>query len=350
MKCQCQLKRKIVLGLAALLLAAAPLWAQDAKVKPAEKSQKAPDKIVPAEKPEKIPDVVAKVNGKKITGKDYQKAYAELVGTTMGQSKQLLPPSHKDRFKEAVVERLIAAELLIQKAEQSKIAVKGSDVDGELENIKKRVGSPENYKKVLENQGMKEADLKEKIRQSLLIKTLIDRDFVSKVTITSQEAKTYYDSHPDEFKVPERVRARHIIILVPDKSGAKAKEEALAKIKEAQKQINKGEDFAEVAKKFSQDGAAQKGGDLGYFTQGQMVPEFEKVAFSLKPGKVSSIVETKFGYHLIKVEDHQKPTAHGFPDVEKKLIETLKSQKTQKDLEAYVKDLMAKAKIEKTPF
>ncbi|RPJ06519.1 MAG: hypothetical protein EHM36_06855, partial [Deltaproteobacteria bacterium] len=325
-----ELRRMIVPMLAAFFLAAAPVGAQDAKVKPAQKAEKAPDKIMPADKPEKVPDVVAKVNGKKITGKEYQKAYAELLGPMMGQSKGALPPDHKEKFKSAVVERLIIAELLIQKAEQSKVPVKSSDVDAELENIKKRMGSPENYKKALETNGIKENELKGKIRQSLLIKALIDRDIASKVTVTSQEAKTYYDSHPDEFKVPERVRARHIIVLVPDKSAAKAKEEAMAKIKEAQKQINKGEDFAEVAKKFSQDGAAQKGGDLGYFTQGQMVPEFEKVAFSLKPGKVSSIVETKFGYHLIKVEDHQKPTTQGFPDVEKRLIENLKSQKTQK--------------------
>lgn len=330
------LRRMVVPALAAFLLSAEPIWAQEAKVKPAEKA-------------EKVPDVVVKVNGKKIMGKEYLRAYAELAAM-MAQSKEPLPPSHKERFKEAIIENLIARELLIQKAEQSKIAVKSSDVDGELENLKKRVGSPENYKKVLENQGMKEADLRERIRRSLLIKGLIDRDVMSKVQISSQEAKTYYDSHADEFKVPERVKARHIIVLVPDKNATKAKEEALAKIKEAQKQINKGGDFAEVAKKYSQDGAAQQGGDLGYFTRGQMVPEFEKAAFSLKPGKVSDIVETKLGYHLIKVEEHQKATTQGFPDVEKRLIELLKNQKTQKDLQAYVKDLMAKAKIEKTQF
>jgi peptidyl-prolyl cis-trans isomerase C len=344
------LRRMIVPMLAAFLLAAAPLWAQNAKVKPAEKADKASGKITPAEKAEKIPEVVAKVNGKKIKGKEYQKAYAQMVGNMMAQSKQPVPPSHNERLKEAVVENLIGSELLIQKAEQSKIPVKTSDVDLELENIRKRVGSPENYKKALETQGMKESELKERVRQSLLVKGLIDRDVVSKISITSQEAKTYYDSHPDEFKVPERVKARHIIALVPDKGAAKAKEEALAKIKEAQKQINKGEDFAEVAKKFSQDGTAQQGGDLGYFSQGQMVPEFEKVAFSLKPGKVSDIVETKYGYHLIKVEDHQKAATQGFPEVEKRLIDVLKSQKTQKDLQTYVKDLMAKAKIEKTQF
>jgi len=343
--------RKIVVPmLTAFLLTAAPIWAQDAKVKPAEKAGKASDKIKPAEKVEKIPDVVAKVNGKKITGKEYQKAYAQLVGNMMAQSKEPFPPSHMEKFKEAVVENLIRIELLIQKAEQSKIPVKSADIDGELENIKKPMGSPENYKKALETQGMKESELKERIRQSLLVKGLIDRDVASKITVTSQEAKTYYDSHPDEFKVPERVRARHIIVLVPDKNAAKAKEEGLAKIKEAQKQINKGEDFGEVAKKFSQDGAAQKGGDLGYFNQGQMVPEFEKVAFSLKPGKVSDIVETKYGYHLIKVEDHQKATTQGFPEVEKRLMDVLKNQKIQKDLQAYVKDLTAKAKIEKTQF
>jgi peptidyl-prolyl cis-trans isomerase C len=344
------LKRIIAPMLATFFLAAGPLWAQDAKGKPAEKGLTPPPKAAPAEKPEKIPDVVAKVNGKKITGKDYQKAYAELLAPMMGQLKGPLPPDHKEKFKAAVVERLIATEVLIQKAEQSKVPVKSSDVDTELENVRKRVGSPENLKKALEAQGMKESDLKEKIRQSLLVKGLIDRDIVSKVTVTSQDAKTYYDSHPDEFKVPERVRARHIIILVPEKSPAKEKEEALAKIKEAQKLVNKGDDFAEVARKFSQDGAAQKGGDLGYFSQGQMVPEFEKVAFSLKPGKVSSIVETKFGYHLIKVEDHQKAGTQGFPEAEKRLMDVLKNQKTQKELQAYVKDLTAKAKIEKTQF
>jgi peptidyl-prolyl cis-trans isomerase C len=345
-----QLRKRIMPLIAALLVVAGAVWAQDAKVKPAQKTPKAPDKIAAPEKAEKIPDVVAKVNGKKITGKEYQRAYAEMLAPMMSRGQGTVPPDHREKFKGMIIERLIAIELLAQKAEQSKVAVKGADIDTELENIKKRFGSDENYKKFLESQGMKESDLKDRARQNLLIKGLIDRDISGKTAVTSQEAKTYYDSHPDEFKVPERVRARHIIVLVPDKTPAKAKDEALAKIKEAEKLIKKGEDFAEVAKKFSQDGAAQRGGDLGYFSQGQMVPEFEKVAFSLKPGKVSSIVETKFGYHLIKVEDHQKATTQGFPEVEKKLLDNLKGQKTQKELQAYVKDLTEKAKIEKTQF
>ncbi len=101
-----------------------------------------------------------------------------------------------------------------------------------------------------------------------------------------------------------------------------------------------------MAKQVSQDGTAQRGGDLGYFSRGQMVPEFEKAAFSLEKGKVSQVVETKFGYHLIKLEDKKEARTLGFQEVEPKIAEFLRQKKGEEQLKAYVDNLKSQAKIE----
>jgi peptidyl-prolyl cis-trans isomerase C len=111
--------------------------------------------------------------------------------------------------------------------------------------------------------------------------------------------------------------------------------------------LQKGEDFASLAKEFSQCPSNAKGGDLGYFQRGQMVPPFEQVAFALKPGAVSDIVETKFGYHLIKVIDKKAETTIPYKDVKEKLEQNLKREKIQKEVTLYVEKLKEKAKVEK---
>jgi len=142
------------------------------------------------------------------------------------------------------------------------------------------------------------------------------------------------------------VKASHILIKVEPKATESEKEDALKKIRDVQKKQIKGDDFAKLAKEYSQGPSNAKGGDLGYFKRGQMVPAFEEVAFKLKPGEVSDIVKTRFGYHLIKVVDKKPESTVPYEEIKDRLGQYLKQEKVQKEIKQLVEKLRKDAKVE----
>jgi peptidyl-prolyl cis-trans isomerase C len=184
----------------------------------------------------------------------------------------------------------------------------------------------------------KQPKLQEQIafqRQSLLAQAMFE-NLAQGVKVDDTLIQNYYDSHKNEY---ESARARHILIRVkgapmPVAEG-KAEltdEQALAKAQDIRKRLVAGEDFAALAKAESDDtGSAQKGGDLGEFHRGMMVPPFEQAAFSLKPGDISEPVKSPFGYHIIVVQERtMKPLAEVKPDIEK----ALRPQEARKEVDA----------------
>lgn len=192
-----------------------------------------------------------------------------------------------------------------------------------------------------------EAALKYQFMRGMAIQKLIDKEFVQKVTVSDKKIKDYYDSHPEYFKQPEQVRASHILIKVDSKADEYQKAEARKALKIIQQKIEEGGDFSAIAKESSQCPSSSKGGDLGYFRQGQMVKPFQEAAFSLKPGEVSDIVETKFGYHLIKVMDKKPESTIPYKDAKNKIKQHLKGKIVQEEVGLYVAKLKEKAKVER---
>jgi peptidyl-prolyl cis-trans isomerase C len=143
------------------------------------------------------------------------------------------------------------------------------------------------------------------------------------------------------------VRASHILIGIPQNADAATKQQAKAKADALLKDLKAGKDFAATAKANSQDpGSAPNGGDLGYFEQGQMVPPFEQAAFALKPGEMSEVVETQFGYHIIKVADKQESKVVPLEEAKGQIEEYLTQQNRHAQTELFVNALRAKAKVE----
>jgi peptidyl-prolyl cis-trans isomerase C len=178
----------------------------------------------------------------------------------------------------------------------------------------------------------------EKINE--LVDTVLAQEFVTKyvfakIKVTDKEISNYYSEHKAKFEEPEMVKARHILVRVsseaePDDWGA-----AETRIREIKKRLDGGEDFAAVAQTSSEDpGSKDKGGELGFFPRGQMVPEFEKAAFALRTGEVSGPIKTAFGYHIIKVEDRKEAKSKAFDEVKEevknRLIETKQEEATGK--------------------
>jgi peptidyl-prolyl cis-trans isomerase C len=296
-----------------------------------------------------VPKIVAKVNGKTIEGEKFTKLLkqVEMAKGAPGATKGPLDP---EAVKQDVLERLITVEVLTQKAEQLKIQASPQEVAKKIEEIQANMGGEEPMKEALKAHGATMEEFKADLTRSLRVQNLLEKEVFDKVKVEPAEVKGFYDANPQAFQVPEQVRARHIIVRVKEGASDAEKKEAKEAVQKAADRIQKGESFEDVAKQVSQDGSAANGGDLGYFGRGQMVPEFEQIAFAQETGKLSQVVETKFGFHLIKVEDKREARTLGFQEVEGRLEDYMKQKKGEEDLKGYIEGLRAQAKIEKMKF
>ena len=289
---------------------------------------------------------VAVVNGSVITQAkfDREMRIAQRRSSSTGKP---LTDSQLSAIKKETLEQLIDRELLYQESQKKGIKVDETAVKEQLETLKKRFPSEAEFKNALSKMNLSEAGVKSEFARGMAIQKLIDKEFVQKVTVSDKEVKAYYDSNPDLFKQPGQVRASHILVKVDPRGDASQKAEARKKIEKIQQKLHKGEDFAALAKEFSQCPSSAKGGDLGYFKRGQMVKPFEEAAFALNSGEASDIVETRFGYHLIKVVDKKPKSTITYEDVKDKLGQYLKQEKVKKEVSLYIEKLKQKAKIER---
>lgn len=160
--------------------------------------------------------------------------------------------------------------------------------------------------------------------------------FTPAAVISDQDAESYYVRNQDQFNTPEAVHARHILIRVEDWHNQEAVKAALTKTESIINEIKGGLDFAEAARKYSADSSAVNGGDLGFFTKGQMVPEFEQAAFALKTGEVSGVVKTMYGYHIIKAEEKKEASKPALEEVKEDIKKLLTAQAGEAEFREYV--------------
>lgn len=219
-------------------------------------------------------------------------------------------------YEKQVLDGLIDYELANQKAAELNISVSQEEVDARYEEIHQVYG--ERLLQYLEEEGMTVEEFKAELKREMIVSKVMEH-FTSDVTVSRDEAVKYYVENADEFKtMPDMVKASHI--LVPTKEEA---EEILKKYKE-------GADFADLAVEFSLDTiSAQNGGDLGFFGKGDMVEPFEDAAFSMEPGDVSQPVQTRFGFHIIKLEDKMEGELLDFEDIKDYLIDYLTHDKKE---------------------
>jgi len=289
---------------------------------------------------------VAVVNGTVITRGELDQEL-QVVMQRFGRAGKAIGRPQLSQLEPQVLESLIGRELLFQEAKAAGIRIKDERISAQFAKLKQRFADEAAFKKAMGRMHLSEKDVRQQIRRGMTIQQWIDGKFVKTISVPEKDVKKYYDTHPKMFQRPEEVRASHILIKVDQKADEKTKLKARKELEEIQKKLLKGEDFAKLAKKYSQGPSAAKGGDLGFFRRGQMVPPFEKAAFSLKPGKVSDIVVTRFGYHLIKVTDRKPGKTFSYPEVKEKLARFLKERKVSKAIEDHVKELKKHAKVER---
>ena len=184
-------------------------------------------------------------------------------------------------------------------------------------------------------------------RAEMSVEKLVESEIAGKLAVKPEAITDFYQKNQDKFQQGPRVRASHILITAAQNADAATRQQAKTKAEGLLKDLKAGKDFAATAKENSQDpGSAPNGGDLGFFEQGQMVPQFEQTAFALKPGQMSELVETQFGYHIIKVAERQDSRVVPIDEAKGQIEQYLTEQSRQTETEAFVSTLKAKAKID----
>jgi peptidyl-prolyl cis-trans isomerase C len=292
--------------------------------------------------PALLPETIAKVNGDAISKLEFEAA----IHSIEARERRPVPPDQRDRVLRSVLDDMVAYRLLRQEARQRQIAVTDADLDARLATMKKQFGTEQAFQQALKAQNMTVAKLRDDARSDLMVNKLLQDEVLSKIQIKPSDISAFYEKNPDKFQQPETLHAAHILVIVPPGSDDKAKAALKAKATEALKAAKAGKDFGALARQYSQDASAQHGGDLGFFPRGQMVPAFEQAAFALKPGEVSDLVETQFGFHIIKAIERRPGGTVPFAQVATKIEEFLQAQAQSNQGKAYVASLKARGKVE----
>jgi peptidyl-prolyl cis-trans isomerase C len=298
---------------------------------------------VPKPMPPQIPDVLARVNGEKIERWEFDNAVKRMEARAGGP----IPPDKRDQVLRGVLDQLVAYHLLAQESRARKLAVADTDVDARLADIRKGFPTEEAFKQGIAAQGLTLEQLKSQAKTSLEVAKVIETEVNSKVAVQDPEVKGFYDQNLEKFKQGDTVHAAHILIGLPQGATAEQKTEAKTRAAAVLKTVKAGGDFATLARANSSDqGSAQNGGDLGFFPKGQMTPAFEEAAFKLKPGTVGALVETPFGFHIVKVIERRAPRTATFVEVSGQIKDFLTRGQQEQKLEQFVEQVKAKGKVE----
>ena len=303
----------------------------------------APAPEAPALSAEEAAVVVAKVNGTDITEGEIQK----VVGMFRKQMGGRVPPEQFEtalpRLRERIVEELVMRQIMLGEVAKQGISLS----DSEFAEIKSELAAELPPGTSLETYMAETGTTETEMREQMAVRKMIMAKAESVAKPSDEEIQKFYDENKEGFTQGESVAASHILIKVDPTDDDAAKAAKRARLEDLRKQILAGADFAELAQANSDCPSASSGGDLGSFGRGQMVPEFEDAAFTQPVGSVGEIVETQFGYHLVKVTEHLEAKAIDFGEAKTRISDILYSQKQQDVVKEYVEGLRTSADVQR---
>lgn len=287
-----------------------------------------------------LPDVVAKFDGGKVTKGELVDVVKPQLQAMVARN-QLPAESRLRKMAGGLARYLVDRKLVFEACKEQGIDVKSGAAASKLKEIEQNFGK-ERFEAGLKQQGMTRADVKEQIRQELLIEKWVEKNIKPGVNVTEAEVRQYYENNTKEFREGEKVKASHILFELPPDASDEKRKKVRSTAEDVLEKLEEGADFAAMAKKHSVCPSKEKGGDLGTFGHGQMVPPFDKAAFDLEKGELSDIVETRFGLHIIKSGGTIPADTSSFADVKDQIRERLEQQKIKSKWEARMADMRKK--------
>ena len=304
----------------------------------------------PAGKAGAANEIVAKGKGCEVRRSQVDEAFILHKANATAQG-ETIAEGDRERVEAMLLDRLIYTQLLLSKSTDAEKVTGKETAERVITEYKSQAPSEEAFNRRLTSLGLTPEKFRAQMVEQGVCEQVVDRELKSKINVVDADAKKYYDENSARFEQPEQVRAAHVLISTKDATGSQDLTDAqkTEKKKLAEKILTRaksGEDFGKLAKEFSEDpGSKDKGGEYT-FPRGQMVPEFEAAAFSLKPDQVSDLVTTQFGFHIIKTYEKIPGQKLDYAKVEKELKDQLRLTEVQKQLPDYLEKLKTDAGVE----
>jgi peptidyl-prolyl cis-trans isomerase SurA len=290
--------------------------------------------------------IIARVNNEIITQHQYEQEQEKLrQQLAQDYSGAELEARFKAESKN-LLRDLIDQSLMVQKAKDDDINVE-TDVVKQLDDIRKKnnLATLEDLETEVEKQGMNYEDFKDQIRRDLLMREVIGREVGSRIQLSSEDARKFYEAHKEEFKSPGMVHLAQILISTEKRKP----EEAEKRANEALAELKAGQRFAEIAKKYSDGPAAEQGGDVGFMKEGTLAPDIGAVVAKLDLNEFSNPIQTRYGYIILKVLERYSPGIPKFEEVQQRVNEVLYEEKMQPNLREFLLRLRKESYIYKAP-
>jgi peptidyl-prolyl cis-trans isomerase SurA len=297
-----------------------------------------------------VEEIIARVNNQIVTRAEYLHSKEQLK-----QEAQQQDPANADKIvgerDKDVLRDLIDQQLLLDKGKDLGITA-DTELIKRLDEMRKdmHMDSMEDLEKAATSQGISYEDFKQNLKNQIITQQVISREVGSRMNVSKEELQQFYDEHKSQMEQPEQIRLSELLIAEKKDKAPPADEQqelaaARAKADDLLGQIRKGAAFDEIAKKNSDGPTAAQGGDLGYFKRATLAKELEDKTFAMKPGEVSEVVQTKQGFVILKVTEHQHAGVPPLSAIEPKVQEAIYMQKLQPALRAYLQKLREDAYI-----
>lgn len=294
---------------------------------------------------DQLPAVVAKLDGAEITKADLLARATEARGALAQRGSPQPPPTRT--FYRNVLNDIIGNRLLFMDLQSQGKAATASEVEQQLAGVRAQFHSDADFDEALAARGFDRERLKRDILESVTVQKWVASSVMPTITVSDAELQKFYELNQSHLVEAEKAHARHILLRVEANAAPEVKAAQRKKIEEMRSRLAGGADFATVAKEGSDDkGSGAKGGDLGWFYRGQMVPEFEQPAFTLPLNKLSEVIESRFGFHLLEVLERQPEQKLSFDRVKDRLTNMLKQRQLEDKVRSRINELGAKSKIE----
>lgn len=291
-----------------------------------------------------LPDrVVATVNGVPLHGSKLEEIVQANKMNLQARGTALTADEEK-MLRASALKALVGEELLFQAAEKAGLEPAQKDVETEIQHVKTQLGSEENYKKFLQQVGVTDDQVRKDAARRLEVQNYV-KGVTKGASVQEAEARKFYDANKERFQAGEQTRAQIIVVKTSPSDPEGKKADARRRAEEAHRRAEAGEDFATLAKEFSQVPSAKQGGDLGFFPRGVMFPKLDELAFSLAPGKVSPIFDTPTGLNVLKVLERKQARTLSFDEVKPSLMLDMGRAKESQILEGKLDELMAAADV-----
>ncbi|MGD0168943.1 MAG: peptidylprolyl isomerase [Smithella sp.] len=285
---------------------------------------------------------VAVVNGAPIEKDEFDGEVFLIQKTVLGLGKPL-SCEQVLLIRREVLESMIRRELLYQAARKSGIKPDENAINKDINSLKQQFSGETEYKNELSRRGINEEVLRARMIRNSLVQKYVDKEFTDKVNVTDKEIQDYYQKNIDLFKQPFQMRVNQIFIQSDSKGGDSRKKELRSKAEKILKNLKDDQDFADLAREYSDGPTKNKGGDLGYLRKGQLEKQFESKIFALKKGEITDVIETEYGFHIFKVTDIKPETILAYENVKEKVKKFLVDEKIKQAADLYAKKLREKA-------